>query len=556
MFLKWGYYLMLNSIMFFSLFIYLIFMHNVILVEFYLGNFLSLEIKLYLLLDWVSSGFMFVVILISSLVIIYSHEYMMEESGKNYFCYMVLLFVLSMLLLIVSPNMIMIILGWDGLGLVSYCLVIFYQSSNSYNSGMITVLMNRVGDVSLMMSVIFLMNYGSFDMTSVKEVITICGIFVMMSGMTKSAQIPFSAWLPAAMAAPTPVSSLVHSSTLVTAGIYLLIRFNILFEFKFYSDILLVLSSMTMFMAGVGANMEMDFKKIIAFSTLSQLGMIMFILSLGKMELAFFHLLMHALFKSMLFLCAGFIIHTFSGIQDIRFLGGFFMSSPVISGCMGLSMLSLFGFPFVGGFYSKDLILEFIYMNMNNFMMIVFVILSTSLTMIYCLRMMYYIVWKGVFTKSFFSKSSNFFMLFPIYMLSFMVIIFGNLFSWVMLTYEDLLILSNFSKMFSMILLMFSFYLFYLMYVVKMSGYFMKNIYYFLSSMWFMSIFSSLIFMKFFKKLSIFSENDWKWAEELGPGGSYYIFKKNSYFVTWLSDSFLSSLTLLYLSMLALALMM
>nr|AGW06861.1 NADH dehydrogenase subunit 5 [Ixodes ricinus] len=556
MFFKWGYYLLMNSIMFLFLFFYLIYTNEVVVIEIFLMSFLHLDVKMYFLFDWISLSFMFVVMFISAMVIIYSHEYMKEESEKIYFCYMVLLFVFSMLLLIVSPNMIMIILGWDGLGLVSYCLVIFYQSINSFNSGMITVLMNRVGDVTVMMSVIFLLNYGSMDMMSVKEMIKICGIFILISGMTKSAQIPFSAWLPAAMAAPTPVSSLVHSSTLVTAGIYLLIRFSVLFEMKFYSSILMFLSSMTMFMAGVGANLEMDFKKIIAFSTLSQLGMIMLILSLGKMELAFFHLLIHALFKSMLFLCAGLVIHTFSGIQDIRYLGSFFSFSPLISGCMGLSSLSLFGFPFVGGFYSKDLILEFIYMNINNMFVIMIVIVSTSLTMIYCMRMMYYIVWKGVFTQSFFLKSFNYFMLFPIYFLSFMVLIFGNLFSWVSFSYEDLLILSNFSKFFNLILIMVSFYLFYLMYMIKMKGYMMKNIYFFLSKMWFMSFLSSMIFLKFFKKYSILSENDWKWVEEMGPGGVYYFFKKNSFFFTWLSNNFLSSLILLYVMMLVIFMFM
>nr|UNO53761.1 NADH dehydrogenase subunit 5 [Ixodes persulcatus] len=550
MFLKWGYYLLMNSIMFFFFFVYMIYMYEVVVIEIYLMNLLSLDVKVYFLLDWISLSFMFVVMFISAMVIIYSHEYMSGESEKNYFCYMVLLFVFSMLLLIVSPNMMMIILGWDGLGLVSYCLVVFYQSTNSYNSGMITVLMNRVGDVTLIMSVIFLLNYGSLDINSVKEMIKVCGILVMISGMTKSAQIPFSAWLPAAMAAPTPVSSLVHSSTLVTAGIYLLIRFSILFEMKFYSSIMMVLSSMTMFMAGVGANLELDLKKIIAFSTLSQLGMIMLILSLGKMELAFFHLLMHALFKSMLFLCAGLVIHTFSGIQDVRYLGGFFSFSPLISGCMGLASLSLFGFPFVGGFYSKDLILEFIYMNVNNIFIIMIVIASTSLTMIYSMRMMYYIVWKGIFIQSFFLKSSNFFMLFPIYFLSFMVIVFGNLFSWISLSNEDLLILSNFSKFFNLILILISFYFFYLMFMMKMEGYMMKNIYYFFSSMWFLSVLSSMVLLKYFKKYSITSENDWKWVEEMGPGGIYNFIKKNSYFSTWLSNNFLSSMVLLYTSML------
>nr|UNO53657.1 NADH dehydrogenase subunit 5 [Ixodes vespertilionis] len=548
MFLKWGFFLFINSVMMFMIFLYLIYYYKIILVEFILLNLMSLDVKAYFLFDWVSVSFMWVVLFISSMVLIYSDSYMKMDSGGEYFCYMVLLFVFSMLLFIVSPNMIMIMLGWDGLGLVSYCLVIYYQSVNSYNSGMITVLTNRVGDVTMLMSLIFLMNYSSLDMCDVKEIISICGIFILISGMTKSAQIPFSAWLPAAMAAPTPVSSLVHSSTLVTAGIYLLIRFNVLFEFKVYSDMMMIISSMTLFMAGMGANLEMDFKKIIAFSTLSQLGLIMLILSLGKLDFAFFHLLTHALFKSMLFLCAGLVIHSMEGIQDVRYLGGFFTFNPMISGCMGLASFSLFGFPFVGGFYSKDLILEFVYMNSNNFIIITMVIISTSLTMMYCLRMMYYIIWKGVFTQSFFSKDIGIYMVIPIYFLSITVIMSGSMLSWVLFSWDDLLVLSNFSKIINIFLIIFTFYLFCIMYIMKMKGYVLNKIYFFLSSMWFMSMLSSLAFIFFLKKMSKNSEYDWEWLEELGPGGVTYFVKKNSIMVVWLSDNFLSSLVVFFLS--------
>nr|YP_010324840.1 NADH dehydrogenase subunit 5 [Ixodes simplex]UNO53618.1 NADH dehydrogenase subunit 5 [Ixodes simplex] len=556
MFLKWGFFLFFKSMLMFMIFMYLIYNYKIILVEFIILDLMSLDVKVYFLLDWVSVSFMWVVLFISSMVMIYSDSYMESDKGKHYFCYMVLLFVFSMLLFIISPNMIMIMLGWDGLGLVSYCLVIYYQSVNSYNSGMITVLSNRIGDVTMLMTIIFLMNYGSLDLDDVKEIFMICGIFILISGMTKSAQIPFSAWLPAAMAAPTPVSSLVHSSTLVTAGIYLLIRFNVLFEFKIYSNLMMMISSMTLFMAGIGANLEMDFKKIIAFSTLSQLGLIMLILSLGKLEFAFFHLLTHALFKSMLFLCAGLVIHSMEGIQDIRYLGNFFNFSPVISGCMGLASLSLFGFPFIGGFYSKDLILEFIYMNGDNFIIIIMVIISTSLTMLYCLRMMYYIIWKGVFTRSFFSKNMSMFMVVPIYFLSIMVMLSGSMMSWMMFSYNDLLVLSNFSKMINILLIIFTYYLFYIMYIIKMSGYFLKKMYFFLSSMWFMSMLSSLLLMFYMKNMSKNSEDDWKWLEELGPSGMSFFLKKNSIMVLWLSNNILSSMVVFFVSILIMFLML
>nr|UNO53670.1 NADH dehydrogenase subunit 5 [Ixodes acutitarsus] len=548
MFIKWSMMLLFNSFLMFFMFFYLIYNYKIILVEFILLNFLLLDVKVFFLFDWISVSFMAVVLLISSMVIMYSESYMENDKMKIYFCYSVLLFVFSMLLLIISPNMIMIMLGWDGLGLVSYCLVIYYQSLNSYNSGMITILSNRVGDVTLLMSIIFLMNYGALDMDNLQEIIKICGIFILISGLTKSAQIPFSAWLPAAMAAPTPVSSLVHSSTLVTAGIYLLIRFSFLFNLELYSKLLMILSMMTLFMAGVGANLEMDFKKIIAFSTLSQLGLIMLILSLGKPELAFFHLIMHALFKSMLFLCAGLVIHNMGGVQDIRYLGSFFCYSPLISGCMGLASLSLFGFPFVGGFYSKDLILEYMYMNMNNFMLMSLLIVSTSLTMLYCMRMMYYIIWKGIMSQSFFSKHVSIMMIFPIYCLSITVIFLGSVFSWIMLTNEIFLVLSNFSKILNLLLIMISFYMFFILYMKGMKGFFMKSIYMFMSSMWFMSLLTSLMFLKSMKKMNM-SENDWKWVEEMGPGGLTILMKKNSLLIIWMSNNYLSSMILLFLSL-------
>jgi len=180
-------------------------------------------------------------------------------------------------------------------------------------------------------------------------------IMVILASITKSAQIPFSAWLPAAMAAPTPVSALVHSSTLVTAGVYLIIRFNYLVGLNLF---IFYLGRLTIFMSGLGANFEIDLKKIIALSTLRQLGVIMIVLSLGYSELAFFHLLTHALFKSLLFLCAGVFIHGARDCQDIRFLGGVMSGMPISSLFFVCCSLSLCGFPFLSGFYSKDLILE------------------------------------------------------------------------------------------------------------------------------------------------------------------------------------------------------
>jgi len=275
------------------------------------------------------------------------------------FFLVLVLFVISIILMIYSPNIVRILLGWDGLGLVSYCLVIYYQNIKSLNAGLLTILSNRVGDISILLSMAWLFNYGSWNILIVEhiyrsEILLILGL-VILAALTKRAQIPFSAWLPAAMAAPTPISALVHSSTLVTAGVYLIIRFR---ELLGVNRILYYLSVLTIFISGLGANFEIDLKKIIALSTLRQLGVIIIVLSLGFSELAYFHLLIHALFKSLLFLCAGVFIHGFRDNQDIRALGSVIEGAPLTTFYFLGCSLALCGFPFLSGFYSKDLILE------------------------------------------------------------------------------------------------------------------------------------------------------------------------------------------------------
>nr|QAB05905.1 NADH dehydrogenase subunit 5 [Ixodes holocyclus] len=556
MFISWGFFLLVMSFLVMYFFLFVIFFNKIFIIEYILYCLLNMEMKMYFLVDWVSMLFLFVVLFVSSMVIIYSDSYMLGDNNKNYFCLMVLLFVLSMVMLIMCPNLIMIILGWDGLGLVSYLLVIYYQSKDSYNSGMITVMSNRVGDVAILLALVFLMNFGCYDMIMYNKMYLFCGVLVIIAGMTKSAQIPFSSWLPAAMAAPTPVSSLVHSSTLVTAGIYLLIRFNFLFKIGLFSEILFFFSSLTLFMAGVGANLEMDFKKIIAFSTLSQLGLIMMILSLGKVEFAFFHLLMHALFKSMLFLCAGLVIHNMSGVQDLRYLGNFFSYSPMICGCMGLASMSLFGFPFMGGFYSKDLILEYVYMSNENMIYLLLLIVSTGLTVMYCMRMMYYVVWKGIMMSLYYSVDLDKKMIFPIYMLSLTVILLGNLMSWLIFSYEELIVLSNFSKLLNLFLIVFMFLIFFILYINKIKGFSMGNIYIFLSSMWFMSFLTSYIFLFSYKKMSKYSEYDWMWMEEFGPSMLLNFMEKGSTMSQWFQNNYLNSVLLILISYVIIILIM
>nr|YP_054490.1 NADH dehydrogenase subunit 5 [Periplaneta fuliginosa]BAD32636.1 NADH dehydrogenase subunit 5 [Periplaneta fuliginosa] len=376
-----GFYFILNDVIYF--------------IEWEIISFNSSSIVMTFLFDWMSLMFMGFVFFISSLVILYSDDYMNGDMNINRFILLVLMFVLSMMFLIISPNLISILLGWDGLGLVSYCLVIYYQNIKSYNAGMLTALSNRIGDVCLLMAIAWMLNFGSWNYIYYLELLKgsfemeIISFLVVLAAMTKSAQIPFSSWLPAAMAAPTPVSALVHSSTLVTAGVFLLIRFSVVFG-DWLNTFLLFISGLTMFMAGLGANFEYDLKKIIALSTLSQLGLMMSILSMGFSVLAFFHLLTHALFKALLFMCAGMVIHVMKDSQDIRFMGNLSMQMPLTSTCLCISNFALCGMPFLAGFYSKDLILEMVslsYINIFGFFLFFF---STGLTVCYSFRLFYY----------------------------------------------------------------------------------------------------------------------------------------------------------------------
>nr|AYW52188.1 NADH dehydrogenase subunit 5 [Lamiinae sp. 1 ACP-2013] len=385
----------LLSLIFFSCSMIFLIQDFSLILDYHIINMNSLSIVMSILLDWMSLLFMSFVMLISSMVIFYSEEYMYSDLNLNRFILLVVMFVLSMMLLIISPNLISILLGWDGLGLVSYCLVIYYQNFKSYNAGMLTALSNRIGDVALLMSIAWMLNFGSWnyifymDYMKMDNSMKLISYLIVLAAMTKSAQIPFSSWLPAAMAAPTPVSSLVHSSTLVTAGVYLLIRFNLVFseELKY---ILLLIASLTMFMSGLGANFEFDLKKIIALSTLSQLGLMMSILALGNYNLAFFHLLTHALFKALLFMCAGSIIHSLSNCQDIRYMGNLVKLMPLSTTYMNICNFSLCGLPFLSGFYSKDLILEVMSMNYLNIFIYMIFYISIGLTVSYSFRLSYY----------------------------------------------------------------------------------------------------------------------------------------------------------------------
>uniref|UniRef100_UPI0031F3C045 NADH dehydrogenase subunit 5 n=1 Tax=Pyrgodera armata TaxID=1964324 RepID=UPI0031F3C045 len=500
--------------------------------------------------DWMSLVFVSFVLYISSLVIYYSSDYMHNESNIVRFIMIILMFIFSMVLLIISPNLISILLGWDGLGLVSYCLVIFYQNVKSYNAGMLTALSNRIGDVFILISIAWMLNFGSwnyinyyyfiFDSLEMK----IITMLIIIASMTSSAQIPFSSWLPAAMAAPTPVSALVHSSTLVTAGVYLLIRFSpmlITYDFGWF---LLLIGCMTMFMSGLGANFEFDLKKIIALSTLSQLGLMMSILSMGYFDLAFFHLLTHALFKALLFMCAGSMIHNLSDSQDIRFMGSVVNFMPLTSVCFNVSSLSLCGMPFLAGFYSSDLILEIVCLSWVNFLIFILFFFSTGLTASYSFRLFYYSMFgDNNFFSSYFYNDKSYFISFGMIGLLFVAIFGGSLLSWLIFPVPYVIVLPLYLKFLTMFFVIFGFYF----------GYFISDFNYFFNlfslkfmflvdfvgSMWFMPFLStSLIsYLPLGFGYSFLKSFDYGWGELLGGQGLYSFFLYLINYIQSLYDS-------------------
>nr|ARX95722.1 NADH dehydrogenase subunit 5 [Armigeres subalbatus] len=504
----------------------------------------SMSIVMTFLFDWMSLMFMSFVLLISSLVIFYSDQYMGEDFNVNRFILLVLMFVFSMMMLIISPNLISILLGWDGLGLVSYCLVIYFQNVKSYNAGMLTALSNRIGDVALLLAIAWMLNYGSWnyifylEMMKMDFEMMIIGGLVMLAAMTKSAQIPFSSWLPAAMAAPTPVSALVHSSTLVTAGVYLLIRFNILLKNTFLGQFLLLVSGLTMFMAGLGANFEFDLKKIIALSTLSQLGLMMSILSIGFYKLAFFHLLTHALFKALLFMCAGVIIHNTKNAQDIRFMGSLSMSMPLTCSCFNIANLALCGMPFLAGFYSKDLILEMVMLSYMNFFSFFLFFFSTGLTVCYSFRLVYYSM-TGDFNMTSLNmlNDKGWTMSFSIFFLMIMAIVGGSMLNWFMFFNPHMICLLFFMKMLTLFVCIMGGLMGYLISNVKLFFYNKSLVYYnvsfFSGGMWFMPVISTMGVVKWPLILGMYSYKifDQGWSEYFGGQMLYNQLKNYSLYV-------------------------
>jgi len=367
-----------------------------VLLEWHLIRLGTTPLKIIIILDPVGLFYACTVLFIAANVLQFSKFYIREDPFINRFTILVVLFVISIRLLIFIPHFIILLIGWDGLGITSFILVVYYQNPKSLAAGIITALTNRIGDVIILIAIALTLNQGHWNIIHIWNSTFLWPqiLIIIVAGLTKRAQIPFSRWLPAAIAAPTPVSALVHSSTLVTAGVFLLIRFypflSILPAFNF---ILLFVAVSTILMAGIRATTECDIKKIIALSTLSQLGIIITRLGLGMPNLALFHIVTHALFKALLFICAGEIIAIHSHGQDLRWFGNLVVQTPIAASCILVANSALCGIPFIAGFYSKDLIMESFLNSESNFLISLLAFIAIGFTSFYTIRFRLTVLW-------------------------------------------------------------------------------------------------------------------------------------------------------------------
>jgi NADH-ubiquinone oxidoreductase chain 5 len=342
------------------------------------------------------------VLIVSSLVHIYSIGYMSHDPHNQRFFSYLSLFTFMMIILVTSNNFLLMFVGWEGVGVCSYLLVSFWFTRIAANqSSLSAFLTNRVGDCFLTIGMFaILWSFGNIDYSTVfsiaplmsDNIITIIGICLLIGAMAKSSQIGLHVWLPMAMEGPTPVSALIHAATMVTAGVYLLMRSSPIIE---YSNTVLLLclwigAITTVFSSLIGL-FQQDIKKVIAYSTMSQLGMMVVAIGLSSYNLALFHLVNHAFYKALLFLGAGAVIHAVSDNQDFRRYGGLKSFLPLTYSVMLIASLSLVAFPFMTGFYSKDFILESAYGQFYFSSIVVYFIstIGAMFTTLYSIKVLY-----------------------------------------------------------------------------------------------------------------------------------------------------------------------
>ncbi|MBD3749825.1 MAG: NADH-quinone oxidoreductase subunit L [Sphingobacteriales bacterium] len=364
----------------------------------------SIHIPFSFQVDQLSILMLLIITGIGSLIHIYSVGYMSHDKGFGKFFSYLNLFVFFMLLLVLGANYVIMFIGWEGVGLCSYLLIGFWFTNGAYaDAAKKAFIMNRIGDLGFLIGVFLIITtFGSVsfaeifpqaqNMVSGDATLTLITILLFIGATGKSAQLPLFTWLPDAMAGPTPVSALIHAATMVTAGIYMIARSNILFTLSpITMSIISVIGLATIIIAAIIALTQTDIKKVLAYSTVSQLGYMFLGLGVGAYTGAFFHLMTHAFFKALLFLGAGSVIHAMSDEQDMRKMGGLRKKLPITFFTMLMATFAISGLPPFAGFFSKDEILAHVYE--HNQVLWIIGVLGALLTAFYMFRLMFLTFW-------------------------------------------------------------------------------------------------------------------------------------------------------------------